>query len=172
MKPELVNTSHKMFTGGRDLVTDIKNFHEKFDLKPLDKPGFLPKDLMDFRTKFLDEELDELKKGIEEGNLGEVCDGLIDLVYVALGTLYLMRFPTALGWAEVHNANMSKVKARSAEDSKRGHASDIVKPQGWRKPDIDMIIKMATDHLKIQEDTIALEEAREQQQIDGGPDAA
>lgn len=44
-------------------------------------------------------------------------------------------------WTDVQRANMSKVRAEKASDSKRGSQWDVVKPAGWIPPQTDEIIK-------------------------------
>lgn len=124
----------------KDLIEDIKDFHEKFALQPLAKPGFLSEELMRFRMKFLHEEMGELEDAVLSNDLTEVFDALIDIVYVALGTAYLMGLPTRQGWDEVHTSNMAKIRAPNAAASKCGSASDVVKPLGWKKPDLEKIL--------------------------------
>lgn len=70
----------------------------------------------------------------------ESFDALIDLVYVALGTAYLHRFPFNEGWARVQEANMRKVRANKKSDSKRRTTHDVVKPPGWRSPELDDLV--------------------------------
>jgi predicted HAD superfamily Cof-like phosphohydrolase len=69
-------------------------------------------------------------------DLPKIFDGLIDLVYVALGTAQLHHFPWADGFAEVQRANMTKERATRAEQSTRGSTFDVVKPAGWTPPNI------------------------------------
>ena len=115
---------------------DIADFHNKFELPRAAKPSMLEIPDMAFRIQFLFEEMQELVDGFETENLEEQFDALIDLVYVALGTAWLMGLPFADGWARVHEANMKKVRCESADDprSKRKHHFDIVKPEGWEPP--------------------------------------
>ena len=132
------------------LFRDIQRFHEKFGLEPTRDPGHqLPDDVLKFRIKFMFEELQEYVDAVG-GSYGcpnisidsakfhaeDALDALIDLVYVALGTAFLHRFPFNEGWARVQEANMAKVRASGADDplSKRKHAIDIVKPPGWTPP--------------------------------------
>lgn len=81
-------------------------------------------------------------------DLENALDALIDLEYVLLGTAIMMGFysPPPIGTSKrgtifaeafqrVHNANMKKVKAVRAEDSKRGSTFDVVKPKGWKAPE-------------------------------------
>jgi len=43
-------------------------------------------------------------------------------------------------WNEVQRANMSKVRASSESQSKRGSSLDVIKPEGWRGPDIQGVL--------------------------------
>ncbi len=120
-----------------DLLEDIAEFHTKFGLPPVSNtPSLLEIPDMAYRIQFLFEEMQELVDAFEEEDLEKQFDALIDLVYVAIGTAYLMGLPFGEGWSRVHEANMKKVRADSAEDkrSKRGHKWDVVKPEGWESP--------------------------------------
>jgi predicted HAD superfamily Cof-like phosphohydrolase len=141
---------------------DNTTHHDSGPRTQLD-PSILP-----FRVKFMLEELDEFCKatgvtfttagsgGEDEVDLGlleinidssksidhaEAFDALIDLVYVAMGTAHFMGYPWRLGWRLVQRANMSKVRAqKDASDSKRGSSFDVVKPPGWKAPDIRSLL--------------------------------
>lgn len=150
-----------------DPVADIEAFHKKFGLEYTGKPRVLPMDIAEFRRKFLTEEVDEYKKashaaqyrlamldGIQQqlfddddkneerlkAHMAEMLDALIDEVYVALGTAYLQGFDVREAWRRVHKANMAKVRAESAADSKRGSKYDVVKPPGWEPPDLSDLV--------------------------------
>lgn len=123
------------------LMTDIKEFHEKFGLQPAQEPSLLPPELRDFRIKFMQEELDEFVTAHRNNDLAGCLDALVDLTYVALGTAYLMNVPFDKAWQVVHQANMMKVRAERAQHSKRGTAFDVVKPPGWVAPDINQVIE-------------------------------
>ena len=115
--------------------SDVGWFHKKFDLPvSYGAPRNVDKDLLEFRTKFMQEELDEFAAA---KTAADQFDALLDLVYVAMGTAHIMGFPWEAGWARVQQANMAKVRASAdASDSKRGSSWDVVKPEGWRAPDI------------------------------------
>lgn len=125
------------------MFSDIREFHEKFGLLSPRVPEPLNAEALEFRIKFLQEELDEYKKASVEGDLEGQFDALIDLVYVALGTAYLHGFPWKAGWDEVQRANLSKERASSASQSKRGTSLDVIKPPGWKGPDIAGVLKKA-----------------------------
>lgn len=123
---------------------DIADFHEKFGLEMPKRPSALSAEMLQFRIKFLQEELDEYIKSSEEGDLEGQFDALIDLVYVAMGTAYLQGFPWKEGWDEVQRANISKERATTAGQSKRGTSLDVIKPPGWIPPDIGFILARAS----------------------------
>jgi predicted HAD superfamily Cof-like phosphohydrolase len=135
-------------------LRDIAEFHDKFDLPAPTTMGALDKETMEFRRKFLQEELDEWWKhqcaaynetthnlmARDAANytfhLEEALDGMVDLAYVLFGTVHLHGFGTvfAEAWRRVHVANMQKVRAELDTQSKRGSSLDVVKPAGWEKP--------------------------------------
>lgn len=133
-----------------DFMADITAFHEKFGVDYSGFPRQLPTDLLDFRVKFLKEELTEytddanalaahlITDKTDVANtthlLEKQLDALVDLVYVALGTAYLQGFDFNEAWRRVHEANMKKIRTARAEDSKRGSTHDVVKPAGWEPP--------------------------------------
>lgn len=119
-----------------NMSKDIRAFHEKFGLgvEP-GEPRMLSKELVDFRIKFMQEELDEYRLACEEGNMVKAFDALIDLGYVLMGTVYLHRFPYGQGWQFVHYCNMMKERVERAEQSKRGSTFDVIKPEGWEGPE-------------------------------------
>lgn len=130
--------------GDDKMMNQVTEFHDKFEVPTLDVPGFLDKDTMQFRINFLQEELDEIKKAYKAGNLEDFLDGLVDLVWVALGTAHVCCLPFAQAFDEVYQANMRKVKAETALSSKRGFGGDIVKPEDWQGPNIKRILARAT----------------------------
>lgn len=125
--------------------SDVGDFHERFDLPRSDRPGAKPTmtddATLDFRVKFMQEELDEFVQCRGEEDLAGMFDALLDLTYVAMGTAHLMGLPWQRGWDEVQRANMTKVRAQAdGSDSKRGSSLDVVKPEGWRPPDIQGVL--------------------------------
>lgn len=118
-----------------EMWDNIQSFHEKFVLKPTEVPALLEKDLFEFRVKFMQEELAEYVDACAQKDLTKAFDALLDLVYVAMGTAYLMNVPWDEGWREVQKANMMKMRALHASDSTRKSTYDVVKPKGWVAPD-------------------------------------
>lgn len=125
----------------------VGDFHQKFGLPNVTyggvKPTLIaPSELMLFRLKFLQEELIETTMAMAEGDLPKAADGLVDLVYVALGTAHLMGLPWEEIFDEVQRSNMAKERAQpDGSNSTRGSSFDVIKPDGWRPPDIASILR-------------------------------
>lgn len=123
------------------MMRDISDFHIKFGNAYVGRPRGLEGDLLNFRVKFLEEELAEYKNAAINDDLEGQLDALVDLVYVAMGTAYIQGFNFREAWKRVHAANMRKVRAQDAAQSKRGHSSDVVKPPGWEAPDLSDLVE-------------------------------
>lgn len=118
-------------------VQDIFDMHVQYDFHPkiikmlFENPEML-KALLEFRIKFLDEELTEIK---DAKSAEDVVDGLIDLCVVAIGTLDLFGVDAEEAWDRVHAANMSKrVGVKESRPNPLG-LPDLIKPEGWQAPD-------------------------------------
>ena len=118
-------------------VEDVRAFHQKFEILNSDTPQMLTQRKLTERWECMAEELAEFKAAIASQDFAEQADALIDLVYFAKGTAVMMGLPWAELWDDVQRANMSKVRGVG----KRGHAVDMVKPEGWKKPDGESILK-------------------------------
>jgi len=120
------------------MMTDVKDFHEKITHRPMDNefPG-------QGNFDHLAEEVREAWQARGRGDRAGVIDGLIDLVYVALGALLEMGIPPSLPFDEVHRANMTKVPKQT--DRYGPGVNDAVKPDGFVSPDHATML----EHLEI-----------------------
>jgi predicted HAD superfamily Cof-like phosphohydrolase len=121
--------------------SDVHAFHQKFGLLPPPVPTLLNEEQLTFRRLFMIEEQTEFLQAHAGGDLAGAADALVDLVYVVMGTGVLMGLPWQELWNRVQHANMSKVRAQRAEDSKRGSTLDVIKPDGWQPPDHLPVLK-------------------------------
>lgn len=156
----------------RSYFDDVGKFHVKMGLPvallaeggrtPVDgrlpvevQPQLLERVVLDFRTDFLFEELREWIEANAEGDLARAADALVDLVYVALGTAHFMGLPFNALWNEVQRANLEKRPWREGDPIKPRNsvgALDIVKPEGWRPPDVEGVLGRFMDlHWPVQE---------------------
>jgi len=140
-----------------DFYQDVIDFHEKFGHKATHKPRVLEFEMFRFRMELMMEELKEYETAHRNARhlltvapedkaeinvqLEHVLDGLVDLVYVVLGTAYFHGFDVREAWRRVHEANMKKVRASNALESKRKYSLDIVKPQGWQPPYLSDLVE-------------------------------
>ena len=125
----------------RDWVQDIHDMHAKFGVhdwvQQQIRSGNFDKlhKFLEFRIKFLDEELRETKeKGFDVKNSEEIVDGLIDLCVVAIGTLDAFKVDAHKAWDAVHAANMSKEPGVKPERPNPLGLPDLMKPEGWVGP--------------------------------------
>jgi predicted HAD superfamily Cof-like phosphohydrolase len=117
----------------------VTEFHRHFSLNWHRKPELLPSFMYNTRLLFLREELREWEEAQEHSDLEGSLDAMIDLIYVASGTLHLMGFSVSRqieAFKRVHEANMEKMKVRSEKESKRGTLWDVKKPYRWKPPNL------------------------------------
>ena len=111
------------------LISDLAAFHTKYEFNK--EP--MTKEKLSFRCDLLMEEVDEMHLAIVSGNAEELTDALIDIIYIALGTLDLAKVDTGKAWKEVQRANMSKVRGVKPGREQSG-GFDVIKPEGWVGP--------------------------------------
>ena len=98
-----------------------------FDLPVLDSPIIPAPKRCELRVSLLEEELEELKEAIEDGDLTEVADAFCDLQYVLSGAILEFGLGSQFSdlFAEVHRSNMSK--ACSSEEEAHQTADHYLK---------------------------------------------
>ena len=116
-----------------DWVGDIHDMHTKFGVrekvKQFDKEKLTK--MLEFKVRFLQEELDELKNAT---NADDVVDALIDLCVVSLDTLGAYGVNADLAWNRVHEKNMQKEVGIKASRPNPLGLPDLIKPEGWTPP--------------------------------------
>jgi predicted HAD superfamily Cof-like phosphohydrolase len=116
------------------MMQDIIDFHKKFGLDYDGPPRELPMVLAGFRVACMRE---EVKEYLVADTHFDRLDAIIDLVYFALGTVYLHGYAPVFdeAWRRVHAANMRKMRSPASEESAaRGSAFDVIKPPGFEPP--------------------------------------
>ena len=119
---------------------DVKNFHVGADQRVGETPS-LPGNYHDaertLRRALLDEEFREYNDAEMQDDLVEIADALADMIYIICGTAVSYGIPLDKVFEEVHNSNMAKFvdgKVLRREDGK------ILKPDGWKPPDVKKIV--------------------------------
>ena len=117
------------------MYEDVVEFHQQIlGVEPELFPTFRDPDWVQERYDFMQEELEEFITGAIREDMVDAVDGLLDLIYVALGTLYMMGIKMPDVWDVVHAANMRKVRGTT----KRGNKIDAAKPEGWVGPEDEL----------------------------------
>lgn len=136
----------------RGLVENVARFHALFRVPSLPFPSAPSAERVRVRIRLIREEgLDELlgalrevEAHIEQGLpdralrplLVKVADGLIDTIFVCVGTALEFGMADVMPelWQEVHRSNLMKLGGAIGPDGK------IQKPRGWKAPDIYRIL--------------------------------
>jgi len=123
----------------KNWVKDINDMHKKYGVHEwvAENSGDKVKmaEFMNFRMRFLEEELDETRRAFMlDRNPEEIVDGLIDLCVVAIGTLDAFGVDAEKAWNSVLKANMAKEVGVKAERPNPLGLPDLVKPEGWEAP--------------------------------------
>jgi len=91
--------------------------------------------LVEFRTKFQNEENTELNDALLEGDgADDVVDALIDMCVVAIGSLHAYGVDAQVAWDRVLRANMSKALGIKPNRPNPLGLPDLMKPEGWTAP--------------------------------------
>jgi len=131
-------------------IMQVLDFQKRVNAPLPDSPTLLPLQRANLRQSLLQEEVTEIAsatglfaEGIkdEHETLVEVLDGIIDCIYVLIGTAHEYGLADRLVFAftEVHESNMTKFGENGVavfrEDGK------LLKPDSYRKPNLNQIIK-------------------------------
>ena len=108
-----------------------------------DIPGWIQR----LRVDLLDEEVEELREAITEGDIVKIADAIGDIAYVAVGTAVTYGIPFDDIFAEVHRSNMTKVN--TPDEAK------LVKGPDYQPPDIAGVLMDHTAPPATIEDIVA-----------------
>ena len=114
-------------------VLDIEDMHTKFGVNDaINKltPDQL-KQFLEFRIKFLQEELDEMSNA---KSADDVVDALIDLCVVAITTLDAYEVDAYEAWDRVLAANIAKEAGVNPSRPNPLGLPDLIKLPGWVAP--------------------------------------
>ena len=119
-----------------DWVKDISEMHTKFGVNKIVRTFDADKLklFIEFRLKFLQEELTEAIDALANNNADDVVDAMIDLCVVAIGTLDALDVNAYVAWDRVHNANMTKSPGIKASRPNPMGLPDLIKSDGWQAP--------------------------------------
>lgn len=121
---------------GKSYLESVKEFHRRFEHPIKPEPVIPEPGLCRLRVNLLQEELNELKRSIDEKDLVEIADALCDLQYVLSGAVLSFGLGDLFDemFEAVHKSNMSKAcpdletaqKTAAYYKHERGFECDIV----------------------------------------------
>ena len=114
----------------------VEEFHKKFDILVQVSPTAASEETKRLRIRLIQEEFDELKESMAEGNLAALAKEMADLLYVVYGTAVSYGIDMDPVFREVHRSNLSKVGGYKREDGK------WVKPPTYSPADIEPLLAM------------------------------
>ena len=91
------------------------------------------------RISLIEEELDELKKAIEDNNILEVADALTDILYVTYGAGHAFGIDLDQCFDEVQQSNMSKLDSNGKPIF--NESGKVMKGPKYFKPDFSKFVK-------------------------------
>lgn len=118
-----------------DWCYDVLEFHDAMNVETPSAPGFPSDERLQLRIDLIQEEFGEFLDGCDNRSVEDVADALADLIYVSIGTALEFGIDLRPVWAEVQRSNMDKVGSEVRADGK------ILKPKGWRPPNIAGALK-------------------------------
>ena len=116
----------------------VKTFMETFGQEVKNKPSFSSDKINNLRYDLIKEELEELKKAMENKDLLEVADALTDILYVTYGAGHAFGIDLDKCFEEVQNSNMSKL----GENKKPiyNEAGKVMKGRKYFKPNLSKFL--------------------------------
>jgi len=122
-------------------LKQVTTFNESFDVVVNTEPTFLDKPTFDLGVRLLREELKEYIDAHDEGDMVEVGDGLVDILFITIGLVVKHGLQDVVVelFDEVFLSNQSKLdsdgKVIRREDNK------ILKGESYFKPAIGKILE-------------------------------
>ena len=117
----------------------VKIFMKTFGQEVKSKSSLSSEKINSLRLSLIQEELDELKKAIQDKDIVEVADALTDILYVTYGAGHAFGIDLDQCFNEVQNSNMSKLgdngKPIYNENGK------VMKGPNYFKPDLSKYVK-------------------------------
>lgn len=123
-----------------DIQSDVTDFHRKFGLLVGYGPAIPDKKTVALRDELIREETQEVRDGIQLDDLVLIADGIVDSMYVLIGTAVSYGIDLAPIWEAVHQANMAKEGGGERADGK------ILKPSGWKAPGVRALLQRQIDY--------------------------
>jgi len=121
-----------------NMFSDVVEFQTAVGQHIGSKPELPDPAERELRLRLLKEEYEEYIQGECKNDVENIAKELADIIYIVCGTAASYGIPLDKVFSEVHRSNLSKLN----EDGSVSRRSDgkILKPDGWKPPDIKSIL--------------------------------
>ena len=113
-------------------------FMKTFGQEVKTKPELSNHKIKDLRISLINEELEELKKAIEDNDILEVADALTDILYVAYGAGHAFGINLDKCFNEVQESNMSKLDSNGKPIY--NESGKVMKGPNYFKPNLNKFL--------------------------------
>ena len=113
-------------------------FMKTFGQEVKTKPELSNDKINDLRISLINEELEELKKPIEDNDILEVADALTDILYVAYGAGHAFGINLDKCFNEVQESNMSKLDSNGKPIY--NESGKVMKGPNYFKPNLNKFL--------------------------------
>lgn len=86
----------------------------------------------------IDEEVQELRDAVSQRDDVETFDAILDIIVVCIGYGLSRGWPMIGGWQEVMRSNLAKIGSNGFVE--RREDGKIIKPDGWKAPDLKRVL--------------------------------
>ncbi len=117
----------------------VGHFMKTFGQEVKTKSELSSEKINNLRISLINEELEELKKAIQDKNIVEVADALTDILYVAYGAGHAFGINLDKCFHEVQNSNMSKLGSNGKPIF--NEFGKVMKGPKYFKPDLSKFVK-------------------------------
>lgn len=101
----------------------------------------------------------------QKPSLLETIDGIVDTIYVCYGTAEDIGVDLEPFFDEVHAANMRKRDPERAQQASKSPLGKVIKPPGWKGPDIAGVLARVTAH-KLSREEILITELKRLREVE------
>ena len=117
----------------------VGHFMKTFGQEVKTKSELSSEKINNLRISLINEELEELKKAIQDKNIIEVADALTDILYVVYGAGHAFGINLDSCFNEVQNSNMSKLDSNGKPIY--NELGKVMKGPNYFKPDLSKFLK-------------------------------
>jgi len=111
---------------------DVKNFMTACDQGKSEQTAMLYLEL-------INEEMNELSEAVEGGSDVATLDAICDTIWTLIGYAHAKGYPIETAWDAVALSNLRKIDLRTGKVNRRADGK-VLKPEGWKPPDIARIL--------------------------------